>query len=64
MGYQRAIRVADRVVTMAVASTSRFFLADYYRHWQDIADNAVVHYLEQWRRRQSNNFDNMFIAKK
>jgi putative phosphoribosyl transferase len=52
-GYQRAARIADKVVTIAVANMSRFFLADYYRHWQDIADDAVVHYLEQWRRKHT-----------
>jgi putative phosphoribosyl transferase len=52
-GYQRVARVADKVVAIAVANMSRFFLADFYRHWQDIADDAVVHYLEQWRRRRN-----------
>lgn len=60
-GYQRAAGVADKVVTIAVANMSRFFLADFYRHWQDIADDAVVHYLEQWRRRQSKNMDNRIL---
>jgi putative phosphoribosyl transferase len=52
-GFARITRVADKVVTVAVATMSLFYLADFYRHWQDIADDAVVHYLEQWRQRNN-----------
>jgi putative phosphoribosyl transferase len=52
-GYNRAAKVANKVVTCAVASMPVFYLADFYRHWQDIGDDAVVHYLEQWRQRHS-----------
>lgn len=50
-GYGRAAKVADRVITCATAIMPQFFLADFFRHWQDLGDEAVIHSLEQWRRR-------------
>jgi putative phosphoribosyl transferase len=52
-GYQRAAGAATRVVTCAIASMSKFYLADFYRNWRDISDDEVVHSLEQWRQRHS-----------
>ena len=51
-GYQRVEKVADRVVACAVATTNRFYLADFFRNWRDISDNEVIHLLEQWRKRR------------
>jgi putative phosphoribosyl transferase len=50
-GYRRASKVADRVVTCAVANMSKFYLADFYQNWRDISDDEILLSLEQWRRR-------------
>jgi putative phosphoribosyl transferase len=42
-------RVADKVITCAKALTPRFHIADYYRYLNDLSDNDVVRYLNQWR---------------
>ena len=52
-GYNRAAGVASRVVTCAVASMPKFYLADFYRNWYDISDDEVLHSLETWRLRHS-----------
>lgn len=46
-------RVANSVVTCAVGSTPRFYLADYYRYWHDPTDDEVLRYLEENRRLRS-----------
>ena len=51
-GYKRVSKVADRIVTCAIAQMNQFYLADFYKNWRDISDNEVVLYLSQWRRRQ------------
>jgi predicted phosphoribosyltransferase len=45
-------KVADRVVTCAVSSTPRFYVADFYRYWHDISDDEVLHCLDEWRVRR------------
>jgi putative phosphoribosyl transferase len=50
-GYERVARLADKVVTCAVATMPKYYLADFYRNWRDIGDDEVVHTLEQWRHR-------------
>jgi putative phosphoribosyl transferase len=46
-------QVADRVVTCVVGKETRFYIADYYRSWQDITDAEVLHCLKEWRLRRS-----------
>jgi len=53
---KRLEKVADKIVTCATVNTPRFYVADYYRHWFDISDDEVVHYLEHWRSRQRPEF--------
>jgi putative phosphoribosyl transferase len=48
-GYKRAAGAADKVICCAVASQPRFYLADFYRHWRDIADDETGRYLVRWR---------------
>lgn len=43
---------ADKVVTCAIGSMLKFYIADFYRHWQDISDDEVVRYLKQWQMRR------------
>jgi predicted phosphoribosyltransferase len=50
-GYSRAAGVARRVIACVVGTMPRFYLADFYRHWQDISDDEVVRMLRQWRQR-------------
>lgn len=52
-GFDRAAKVANRVVTCAVATMPKYYLADFYRNWHDISDDEVVHSLKQWRQRHS-----------
>jgi putative phosphoribosyl transferase len=51
-GYNR-VAGAAKVVTCAVASMPKYYLADFYRNWRDISDDEIVHSLEQWRKRHS-----------
>jgi putative phosphoribosyl transferase len=43
---------ADEVVTCAVGTESRFYVADYYRYWHDITDTEVLSCLKEWRLRR------------
>ena len=43
--------VADKVVTCAVGTESRFYVSDYYRYWHEISDSEVLHCLKEWRMR-------------
>ncbi len=52
-GYKRVTGVASRIVTCAIATMPKFYLADFYRNWRDISDDEVVHSLEMWRKRHS-----------
>jgi putative phosphoribosyl transferase len=49
-GFRRVSNVA-RVITCAVATMPKYYLADFYRNWRDIGDDEVMHSLEQWRQR-------------
>lgn len=44
--------IADRVVTCAVSTARKFYVADYYRYWHDITDSEVLHCLREWRMRR------------
>ena len=52
-GFNRASRAANRVVTCAVATMPKFYLADFYRHWRDIADDETLRTLVRWRQRHN-----------
>ncbi|MDP3880351.1 MAG: phosphoribosyltransferase family protein [Dehalococcoidales bacterium] len=45
-------KVADRVVTLAVGTKSRFFVADFYRYWHDLSSDEVISCLREWRKRR------------
>jgi putative phosphoribosyl transferase len=44
-------KVADRVITCAIGSEAVFYVADYYRYWQDVTDSEVLNCLKEWRLR-------------
>jgi putative phosphoribosyl transferase len=48
-GFKRASAAADRVVCCATASQPKFYLADFFQHWRDIADDETGRYLQRWR---------------
>jgi putative phosphoribosyl transferase len=50
-GYHRVAQTGVKIVTMAVASMARYYLADFFRNWRDIGDNEILLLLEQWRGR-------------
>jgi putative phosphoribosyl transferase len=52
-GYNRAAKVASKVVTCVIASMPKFYLADFYRNWRDISDDEIVRSLEIWRQRHA-----------
>jgi hypothetical protein len=37
------------VVCCATASQTRFYLADFFQNWRDIADDETGRYLKRWR---------------
>ena len=49
-GFNRASKLADKVVYYGIARMTRFFLADFYRHWGDINDDVTTYSLNQWRK--------------
>jgi putative phosphoribosyl transferase len=51
-GFKRVSKVAQ-VVTCAVASMPKFYLADFYQNWRDINDDEAFHSLERWRQRHT-----------
>ena len=48
--------VADRVITCATVHQPKFYVADYYRYWLDVADEDVLGYLAEWRARRQPRF--------
>ncbi len=52
-GYNRVKSVASKVVTCAIATMPKFYLADFYLNWRDISDGEILHSLEIWRKRHS-----------
>ena len=49
MAVTKIEKLADRVVTCAIADVPKFHIADFYRYWHDLSDSDVVRYLNQWR---------------
>jgi putative phosphoribosyl transferase len=52
-GYNRVSQVTNRIVTCAIVTMSKFYLADFYRNWRDVSDDEVIQMLKQWRERHS-----------
>ncbi|MBI2836220.1 MAG: phosphoribosyl transferase [Chloroflexi bacterium] len=40
---------ADKIVTVAIGTMSRFAVASFYRRWHDLSDREVVKCLEDWQ---------------
>jgi putative phosphoribosyl transferase len=51
-GYERVAQVASKIVTLAVARMTQYYMADFFRNWRDISDEETIMTLEQWRRRR------------
>ncbi len=45
-------KIADAVVTLAVGTMTKFFVADYYRYWHDLSDNEVFRCLQEYHMRR------------
>ncbi len=45
-------KVADKVITLAVGTKPKFFVADFYRYWHDLSDDEVMSCLKEWRKRR------------
>ena len=45
-------KVADRVVTCTTGYMPKFYVADFYRYWNDLSDEDIVRYLRDWRLEQ------------
>lgn len=52
-GYRRVKSVASNIVTCAIATMPKFYLADFYLNWRDISDDETAHLLEIWRKRHN-----------
>ncbi|MFC1952725.1 phosphoribosyltransferase [Chloroflexota bacterium] len=52
LALEQVEKVADKVVTIAIGSESKFAVADYYRRWYDLSDNEVLQCLREWRVRR------------
>ncbi len=44
-------KVADKVVTRALGELP-FYVADYYRSWNEVKDEEVLQYIKEWRQRR------------
>ena len=49
---QQVERVADRVVTSAIGTKPKFFIADFYRYWHDLSDEEALRCLNEWQMRR------------
>ena len=49
IAMQRIEKVADKVITCSIGYMPKFYVADFYRYWNDISDEDVVRYLREWR---------------
>jgi len=49
---ERLERVADRVITLAVGTMVKFFIADFYRYWYDLGDSEAIQCLREWKLRR------------
>lgn len=52
IALQQVEKVADRVIACITGVMPRFYISDFYRHWQDVSDNEVLECLQQWRLRR------------
>jgi len=52
MAVKQVEKVADKVVTCVTGFMPKFYVSDFYRYWQDLSDDDVIRYLNQWRMRQ------------
>lgn len=51
--HERVVRVADKLVTLTIATTQRFAVADFYRYWYDLGENEVIQCLKEWQLRRT-----------
>ncbi|UCH43738.1 MAG: phosphoribosyl transferase [Dehalococcoidales bacterium] len=50
--------VADEVVTLAIGSATKFYIADFYHYWHDLSNEEAIQCLKEWRlRRFQSNID-------
>ncbi|MBI2288529.1 MAG: phosphoribosyl transferase [Chloroflexi bacterium] len=45
-------KVGAKVVTVAVGTKPRFFVADFYRYWHDLSEDEVIKCLKEFRMRR------------
>lgn len=51
-------KVADEVVTLAIGSVTKFYIADFYDYWHDLSNEEAIQCLKEWRlRRFQSNVD-------
>lgn len=49
---ERVSQIVDELVALAVGSTAKFFIADFYQYWHDLSDNEAAQCLKEWRLRR------------
>jgi predicted phosphoribosyltransferase len=51
MAVKQVERHADKVVTYFTGFMPKFYVSDFYRYWNELRDDEVIRYLNQWRAR-------------
>lgn len=49
---ERVGQMVDELVTLAVGSAAKFFIADFYQYWHDLSDSEATQCLKEWRMRR------------
>jgi predicted phosphoribosyltransferase len=45
-------KVANRVVTVETAHVPKFYIADYFRYWNELSDEEGVRCFKEWQARR------------
>jgi len=50
--YELVGNITDGVITCAIGTMPKFFIADFYRFWYDFTDQEVLRCLQEWKMRR------------
>ncbi|MFC2038556.1 phosphoribosyltransferase [Chloroflexota bacterium] len=50
--YDMVTNIADKVITCAIGTMPKFFIADFYNIWYDFSDRDVTQCLREWKLRR------------
>jgi predicted phosphoribosyltransferase len=49
VALEEVAKSADKVVTVITSNADKFYLADFYRYWNDLSDKDALKCLEDWQ---------------